>query len=122
MPHGTRYAIHELSDHVVSLPKNGELILTGTAAARESFFAGNSDDKDIELAGATSMDDPVHSVVESPPRRALSLMVEWLKDIPARWYTDRHDDRSRLTRSFHTGTAGCLLKDPIEPIGKEPDS
>jgi putative transposase len=73
----------------------------------------------VELGEATIRDDHVHLFVGSPPKNAPSLLVNWLKDISARYYNDRNDDRIKWTRSYYVGTAGSVLKDAIEQYIRE---
>ena len=87
MPKSTRHAVYELYYHVVFVPKYRQSVLTGKANTLESIFAEICDDKDLELVEAKIMDDHVHLFVGSPPKNAPSLLVNWLKGISARYYS-----------------------------------
>lgn len=132
----TRHVVTELYYHVVFVPKHRRAdssarimernsaqgqwpVLTGKVGALESIFAKIWDSKDIELIEAEIMDDHAHLFIGSQLRNAPSLGLNWLKDISARYYDDRHENRIRWARSYNIETTGSASGDTIEKYTRE---
>ncbi|MBT2233883.1 IS200/IS605 family transposase [Nonomuraea sp. NEAU-A123] len=111
-----RHCVHELSVHLVFVTKYRHNVFTEPMLTRcEEIMRNVCTDFGCELMEFNGADDHVHLLVDFPPKVALSILVNSLKGVSARYLRKEYDSHLRnhlwrghlWSRSYYAGSTGA---------------